>query len=43
MVTDWLVQEFGVRDNWKCASMETREVLKPESQRDEVMGHDDVT
>jgi hypothetical protein len=30
MEKDWSVWEFGVQENWKCASMETLEVLKPE-------------
>jgi hypothetical protein len=29
MVMDWPVREFKVRENWKCASMETLEVPKP--------------
>jgi hypothetical protein len=33
MVTDWPVREFRVRENWKCASMETPEVPKPEEPK----------
>jgi hypothetical protein len=33
MVTDWSVWEFRVWENWKCASMETPEVLKPEESK----------
>jgi hypothetical protein len=29
MATDWPVWEFGVREDWKCASMKTPKVLKP--------------
>jgi hypothetical protein len=32
----WPVREFGVRENWKCASLKT-----PEARRAEVMGHID--
>jgi hypothetical protein len=38
---DWPVREFGVRENWKCASLKTPR--SPEDQRVEVMRHDDVT
>jgi hypothetical protein len=30
MVTDWPVWEFRVQESWKCASMKTPEVSKPE-------------
>jgi hypothetical protein len=32
-VTDWLVQECGVLENWKCASIKTPEVPKPEEPK----------
>jgi hypothetical protein len=38
MVTDWLVQDFRVQEDWKCASMKI-----PKARRVEVMGHDDVS
>jgi hypothetical protein len=38
MVTDWLVQEFGVRENGKYVSVESLE-----ARRAEVVGHDEVT
>jgi hypothetical protein len=41
MAAVWSVQEIRVRENWKCASVETPEVL--EARRAEVVGHDDVT
>jgi hypothetical protein len=33
MVTDWLVQKFRVREDWKYASMKNPEVLKPEESK----------
>jgi hypothetical protein len=33
METYWPVQEFRVQENWKCDSMETPEVLKPEEPK----------
>jgi hypothetical protein len=33
MVAVWLVQEIGVQENWKCASVETPEVPKPEQSK----------
>jgi hypothetical protein len=33
MATVWPVQEIGVQENWKCASVETPEVLKPEESK----------
>jgi hypothetical protein len=41
MATDWPVRECRVQENWKCAGMENYQ--SPEAQRDEVMGHNDVT
>jgi hypothetical protein len=43
MSADWPVQEFEVRENWKCASVETRKARSPKVQRTEVVGHDDIT
>jgi hypothetical protein len=33
MAKDWPVWEFGVREKWKCASMETLEVPKLEAMK----------
>jgi hypothetical protein len=33
MVAVWLVWEIGVREIWKCASVETLEVLKLEESK----------
>jgi hypothetical protein len=32
-VTVWPVREIRVRENWKCASVETPEVAKPEEPK----------
>jgi hypothetical protein len=34
MVAVWPVREIGVQKNWKCASVETPEVLKPEESKE---------
>jgi hypothetical protein len=33
MATIWPVREIRVWENWKCASVETPEVLKPEESK----------
>jgi hypothetical protein len=33
MATDWPVREWGFWENWKCASMKTPKVLKPEESK----------
>jgi hypothetical protein len=30
---DWPVWEFGVRENWKCASLKTPEAPKPKEPK----------
>jgi hypothetical protein len=33
VATDWPVWELEVRENWKCASMKTLKVPKPEESK----------
>jgi hypothetical protein len=33
MAIFWLVQEIGVRENWKCSIVETPEFLKPKESK----------
>jgi hypothetical protein len=33
VATDWPVHEFRVWENWKCDSMKTLEVSKPEESK----------